>query len=320
MINYNPTDDIDISFNSYVKERERVQSKHLEGGIPDYAFASDYAIRQKIKALPGVYPFFKALTATYVPRHKQQLNLSALKVGADQYPEIYKMTAECAGILGIGMPTVYILPNMAVLNAYTIATDDEAPIIVLHSSIVERFTLDELKTIIGHECGHIHNNHGIYSIAVQTMLDQGMNIPIISQILSALTIPVRLMFMAWNRAAEVTSDRAGMICANDPMDILKADVKLMHGGMIDSDEANIEAALKQYDILKKTPVRLLELGSTHPTTVRRLYADLEFLNSEILYKWRPEWRKPGMELIDKQELDTRCEKYISVLRSGNKNE
>ncbi len=320
MINYNPTDDIDISFNSYVMEREKTYNKHLEGGIPDYAFASDFAIRQKIRALPGVYPFFKALTSTYVPRHKQLLNQSALKVGAGQYPEIYNMTAECANILGIGMPTIYIIPEMAVLNAYTIATDDESPIIVLHSSLVERFSLDELKTVIGHECGHIHNNHGIYSIAVQTMLEQGMNIPIVSQILSALTIPVRLMFMAWIRAAEVTCDRAGIICANDPMDIMKADVKLMHGGMINSSEANIEAALKQYDILRKTPVRLLELNSTHPNTVRRLYANLEFLNSEILYKWRPEWKSPDMKLIDKQELDTRCEKYISVLRSEKGNE
>lgn len=320
MINYNPTDDIDVSFNSYVLERQKVHNKHLEGGIPDYAFASDYAIRQKIRALPGVYPFFKALTSTYVPRHKQLLNQSALKVGAGQYAEIYNMTAECANILGIGMPTVYILPEMAVLNAYTIATDDESPIIVLHSSLVERFSLDELKTIIGHECGHIHNNHGIYSIAVQTMLEQGMNIPIVSQILSALTIPVRLMFMAWIRAAEVTCDRAGIICANDPMDIMKAEVKLMHGGMINSSEANIEAALKQYDILRKTPVRLLELNSTHPNTVRRLYANLEFLNSEILYTWRPEWKNPDMKLIDKQELDARCEKYISVLRSEKGNE
>ncbi len=314
MINFNPTDDIDISFNSYVLERQKVHNKHLEGGIPDYAFASDYAIRQKIKALPGVYPFFKALTSTYVPRHKQIINLNGLKVGAEQYPEIYNMTLECANILGIGIPTVYIIPELAVLNAYTIATDDEAPIIVLHSSIVERFSYDELKTVIGHECGHIHNNHGIYNIAVQTILGQGMNIPIVSQILSALTTPVRLMFMAWNRAAEVTCDRAGIICANDPMDILKADVKLMQGGMINSSKANIESALKQYDMLKKTPVRFLELDSDHPTTVRRLYADLEFLNSEILYKWRQEWKKPGMALIDKQELDTRCEKYISVVR------
>ena len=320
MISYNPTNDVNISFNSYVNERQKVHNKHLEGGIPDYAFASDYAIRQKIKTLPGIYPFFKAVTSSYVPRHKQLINLSGLKVGARQYPEIYNMTAECANILGIGMPTVYIIPEMAVLNAYTIATDDEAPIIVLHSSLVERFSNDELKTVIGHECGHIHNNHGIYSIAVQTMLDQSMNIPIVSQILSAITIPVRLMFMAWVRAAEVTCDRAGMICANDPIDIMKADVKLMHGGMINSDEANIEAALKQYDMLRKTPVRFLELDSTHPTTVRRLYADLEFLNSEILYKWRPEWRKPDMKLIDKQELDTRCEKYISVIRSENRHE
>ena len=84
MIKYNPTEDIDVSFNSYVSSRQRVYTTHLEGGIPDYAFACDYTLRQKIKAMPGIYPFFKALTSTYVPRQKQQINMSGLRVGADQ--------------------------------------------------------------------------------------------------------------------------------------------------------------------------------------------------------------------------------------------
>lgn len=315
MIKFNPTEDIDVSFNNYVSIRQRVHTTHLEGGIPDYAFASDYTLRQKIKAMPGIYPFFKALTGTYVPRQKQMINMQGLRVGADQYSDIYNMTVECAEMLGIGIPTVYIMPEISSLNAYTIATDDESPIIVLHSSIVERLTRDELRTVIGHECGHIHNNHGIYSIAVQVILEQSLSIPIVAQILSLMTMPLKYMFMAWQRAAEVTCDRAGIICANNPMDILKADVKFMYGAMLGSESANIDAALKQYDVLRKTPVKFLELDLTHPVTVRRMYADLEFHNSELLYKWRPEWRKPDMHLIDKQELDLRCEKYVSVLKS-----
>lgn len=314
----NPTNAIEIDFKDYIAQRQRTDNLHLEGGIPDYAFASDYALRQKIKAVPGVFAFFKALTSTYVPRQRQMVNLNGLKVGPNQYPEIYNMSVDCAKILGIGVPSVYIMPEMGELNAYTIATDDEAPIVVLYSSIVERFTSDELRSVIGHECGHIHNNHGIYSIAVETILNQSFNIPIISQILSTMTLPIQLMFQAWKRAAEVTCDRAGMICSNDMMDSLKADVKFMHGAMLNSKEANIEEALKQYDMLRKTPIRFLELDATHPLTIRRLYAGLEFQNSEILYRWRPEWKKAGMELINKQELDARCEKFVSVLKSEAK--
>jgi len=315
MSNFNPTDDINVSFNEYVLNRQGVYASHVQGGIPDYAFDSDYALRKKIKALPGIYPFFKALTSTWVPRKKQEINMHGLRVGPNQYADIYNIAVECADILGIGIPTVYIFPDPATINAYTIATDDEAPIVVLYSSLVERFTKDEIRAIMGHECGHIHNNHGIYSIAAQIILEQGINaIPFVSQILSLISMPIRYMFMAWHRAGEVTCDRAGIICSADSMDITKAFMKLMHGGMMGAEEANIEAALKQYEALKKTPVRFLELEQSHPVTVRRLLADLEFMNSDVLYKWRPEWKKPDMNLIAKQELDARCSKYVSVIK------
>ena len=319
MAGTNPTQEIDVGFKAYVSGREKEYSAHMEGGIPDYAFDMDYTLRQKIKAVPGVYPFFKALTSTWVPRQKQYFNMHGLLVGPNQYPDIYNMTVECANRLGIGIPKVYIVP-INENQAFTIATDDEAPIIVLYSSLVERFSKDELKTIIGHECGHIHNNHGIFSIAAEIIINKStsMNIPFVSQALSMLSIPIKYMFWAWDRAAEVTSDRAGMICSNDIMDSLKTEVKLMHGGMFGAEEASIETALKQYESFKKTPARLLELDQTHPVAVRRMLADLEFKNSDVLYKWRPEWRKPDILLLNKQEIDLRCAKYVSVIKNGEK--
>ena len=32
-------------------------------------------------------------------------------------------------------------------------------------------------------------------------------------------------------------------------------------------------------------------------------------------KWRPEWKTPDLQLIGKQELDARCERYVGVLSS-----
>ena len=319
MTGTNPTQTINVSFNAYVSGREKEHSAHMEGGIPDYAFDMDYTLRQKIKAIPGVYPFFKALTGTWVPQRKQFFNMNGLLVGPKQYPDIYNMTLECANTLGIGIPKVYIVP-VNENNAFTIATDDEAPIIVLYSSLVERFSKDELKTIIGHECGHIHNNHGIFSIAAEIIINKGtsMNIPFLSQALSLLSYPIQYMFKAWSRAAEVTSDRAGMICSNDVMDSLKTEVKLMHGAMFGAEEASIETALKQYEAFKNTPSRLLELRYDHPVTVRRMLADLEFINSDVLYKWRPEWKKPDMLLLNKQETDLRCAKYVGVMKNEEK--
>ncbi|HEX3038866.1 MAG TPA: M48 family metallopeptidase [Caproiciproducens sp.] len=316
MIKKNPTQNLDISFDAYVRERQKQSGAHMDAGVPDYAYASDYIIRQKIKAMPGVYPFFKAVTSQLVPVMKQETNLSALKVGPSQFPEIYKMTEDCARLLGIGIPTVFVKQEIGEFNAYAIAFDDESPAIILNSSAVERLSSDELRTIIGHECGHIHNNHGIFNTAASIILGTALNsIPLTQQIIQLLSTPLRLMFAAWSRAAEVTCDRAGMICANDPEDSARAFAKVLGGALLTNREVNIDAVLKQYDSMRATPVRLLELEYDHPTTVRRIFALKEFQNSEVLYRWRPEWREPGKKLLTKQELDARCEKFVNVIDS-----
>ena len=315
MTTENPTGSIDVSFSSYLKNRKAKTETHMEKGIPDYAYAVDYAMRQKIRAMPGAYAFFKALTSQVVPKIKQEKNLRGLKVGPTQFSDVYEQTVECARLLGIGIPTVYI-ENDPTLNAYTYAMEDDAPMIVIHSGLLERLTPGELKAVIGHECGHIHNNHSIYDIAANIILQSlAISIPIVAQILNLVSAPLRLALLAWSRAGEVTCDRAAVICCDDPRDAIMANAKALFGAAFNRDGINIEAVLKQYDMLRSTPVRILELTSTHPIPVRRIFAEQAFLDSEVLYSWRPDWKEPGKKLISKQELDARCEKYIGVVKS-----
>ena len=312
----NPTDTIDVSFDAYVKKRKAGTEAHLEGGgIPDYAYGNDYVLRQKIKALPGFYPLAKALTNTVVPREKQKLNLEALKVGPNQFPDVYAQVVDCARILGIGIPTTYIKPDKEI-NAFAYCTEDDAPLIVITSGLMERVTPGELKTVIGHECGHVHNNHVIFNLAAEIIINLSTNlIPGVKQIANLVTAPLQLALKAWSRAAETTCDRAGVICADDVNDAITMETKFLYGAALNRSDANLEAILKQYDSMRATPVRLLELGSTHPTPVRRIFGMKEFMNSEVLYKWRPEWKTPGMKLYTKQELDARCEKFLGVVKS-----
>ena len=107
----NPTDYIDISFQRYVRNRVTSSAAHLVNGIPDYAYGPDFVLREKLRAMPGTFPFFKAITNQYVPYIKQVCNLDCLRVGPGQFPEIHEMTQDCARRLGIGMPTVYIYPD-----------------------------------------------------------------------------------------------------------------------------------------------------------------------------------------------------------------
>jgi len=321
----NPTQTIDVSFSTYVKDRKALMGTHIAGGIPDYAYGIDHILSQKIKAMPGVYKIFKALTSHAVPKMKQECNLKHLRVGASQYPHIYEQVKDCARILGIGIPEVFIMSGVGVLNAETIASEDDAPVMVLTSALVDRLTPGEIKTVIGHECGHIHNNHAINKTAIDLILgDMAVEIPIpiakeISILVSNLVNrALHAAISSWSRAAEVTADRAGLICADDFNDAITAECKLLYGAAFTHEDINIDVILKQYDRLRSTPVRMLELEDSHPSSVRRILAIKEFMSSEILYKWRPELKTAGMELIGKQELDARCEKYISITKSGKR--
>lgn len=312
----NPTESIDVSFKNYIFDRKALSQSHMVGGVPDYAYGVDCLLRQKIRAIPGFYSLAKAITSTYVPYIKQQTNLHSLKVGPAQFPDVYEIVTDCAMHLGIGIPVVYVEPNPSVMNAYTYAYEDDTPIIVITSALLERVTSGELRAVIGHECGHIHNNHGIYNTAANLVLNSLQTaLPGIQQILAAISAPLRWSIMMWNRAGEVTCDRAGVICSDTAEDDITLQAKFMYGAALNHQDVNIEAILKQYDILRSTPVRLLELDNTHPLSVRRIFAIKEFLGSEVLYSWRPEWKTPNMHLIGKQEMDARCEKYISVTKS-----
>jgi len=315
MIRENPTAQLDVRFSTYLNNRKAVIDSHMINGVPDYAFASDYMMMKKINAIPGAFKFFKALLNTYVPRIKQKYYQNSLKVGPEQFPDVYNHTVECARILGVGIPATFIY-NSPLINAWAYAIEDDAPLIVITSAFLERFTSGELKAVIGHELGHIQNNHSIYSIAVDLLLDSAkglsVNIPGMDLVLSLASLPLHYALMAWSRAAEVTSDRAAVICADDPRDLFTMNAKFMYGAAFDRDDVNIDAILKQYEKIRSNPVRFIELDNTHPIGTRRILAAQAFLDSEVLYTWRPEWKEPGKQLLNKQELDTRCGKIISV--------
>ena len=152
-----------LDFRSYVEARRGATAAEEEGGRTDahaYAYVSDRTTRSA---------FDKGKAVQYAVHHtvrllrtvgKSELLGSTVKVGPKQFPRIHDLTKHCADTLGIGTPTVYIRNNPT-LNAFTYGTNDDAFILV-HSALVDHFSDEELLNVIGHECGHIHNDHVVY--------------------------------------------------------------------------------------------------------------------------------------------------------------
>lgn len=318
-IRSNPVATVDCSFANYLRNRKLMEAKRMEGnGIPNYAFGLDYETRKKLDSIPGFYSTSKTLTTTYVSQEIHEQNRNALAVGPNQFPEIYEIAKDCARILGIAIPNIFINSGME-FNAYTFASDDIEPVVVIYNGLRNHMTLNELKFIIGHECGHIQNYHTSYSYVSEVVLNVGVNMAsgVNAWLAGLMSFGSTAALSTWSRASEVTADRAGMLCADSIEDCYSAIAKLLYGGTIgQQDNISYEAILEQLDETMGSIAKYDELLSSHPSGARRLKALQEFAECEMYYEWRPDQRKPGQVMRSKADTDERCKRYIDLTKKG----
>lgn len=148
---FSPLYDLDCSFDSYLRRRKAMLSKHMLGnGLPDYAYKMDYEYRKQLDSVPKLYDTARKICSTIVTQELQKANLSYLAVGPSQFPEVYQIACDCAKKLGIGIPNIYISPE-GTFNAYAYACDDVEPFIVITEFALERLSLGELQALVGHD-------------------------------------------------------------------------------------------------------------------------------------------------------------------------
>ncbi len=308
-------DGIKVNFGEYVARMRSRDDAHRINGIPDYAFAMDLKLREEIRKIPFFYSLSKKVAVHAEARYRQILTASSVLAGPNQFGDLYEMTQDCAKRLGIGSPNLYVLHDQSV-NAFTYASDTVTPTIVVHSGMVERMTPGELKCVIGHECGHVHNEHQVYMSIYNLISGALSGAGSLMQLLSTSSV---FLFLQWSRAAEVTCDRAAMICSDNIEDAVNVNKKLAYGSFINrEEEVDIEDLRRQLDELSTTASVFTEIGSTHPASIRRVLASEAFAHCELLYRWRPELKKPGMVLHTKEETDAECEKYTAVFKQSEK--
>ena len=141
--------------------------------------------------------------------------------------------------------------------------------VVLHSATVEGMDREELGFVIAHEFSHIKCNH------TDLLL---LTIPEFSP--WWIQFVASLFFGVWNRKAEYTADRGGLLQTRDPKPAIGGLAKLAIGPSLfkDMDIDNFlsqKMALDQNDFTK-----LAESFSGHPYLVKRIHAIQEYYDSE----------------------------------------
>ncbi|HVF29464.1 MAG TPA: M48 family metalloprotease, partial [Pyrinomonadaceae bacterium] len=185
----------------------------------EYIHPLDSKALAALKAIPGVDSALKKLLEwTGESAIRVMFMASAVKVTPKQMPDLHAKLQIACTTLGVDMPDLYVQQN-PVVNAFTGGV--EKPIIVLHSSLIERLNDEETLAVIAHEVGHIHAEHVLYLTAAR-LLEALVNfgaaklIPgseIIKLIISA---GIGSALLAWARRAELSCDRAALLVVQDP--------------------------------------------------------------------------------------------------------
>lgn len=287
-----------LDFNAFVARKKAERAGGASQGEHDYSYALDRQTRATFESAKPIELAVASTVRMYKQVWRGQLLGSAVKVSDRQFPRIQKIAAGCAETLGIATPQVYIV-NSPHLNAATYGTDDES-FIMVHSALVDHYSDDELRTVIGHECGHIHNSHVVYLTTLHYLK------LVASAFIPWIVYPALIPLNAWSRRAEITCDRAGMLCSKDEHVAMRALTKLVLGSRKLYDEFNLDAFLEQYEEGKDSIGRYMEALASHPYLPKRVLAMRVFAESALYRKHAG----AGAEGLSMQEVDDRVKALL----------
>jgi Zn-dependent protease with chaperone function len=262
-----------LDFDAFVTRKKAERSRVPEIAGHEYTYSFD---RQSRVAFENTKPVALAVEASvrlFKQLGKHQLLGHAVKVSERQFSRIHRITKTASDALQITMPQVFVI-NSPVFNAGTLGTNDDS-FVMVHSALVDQYTDEELLTVIGHECGHIHNSHVAYLTALHYLTYMaGMFVPWIMQ-------PALVALRTWSRRAEITCDRAGMLVSRDQHAAERAITKLAVGSRKLYEEFNLDAFLEQHEEGTHGIGKYMEVFATHPWLPKRVLAMRVFGESQL---------------------------------------
>jgi Zn-dependent protease with chaperone function len=254
----------------------------------DYVHPADSRALAALRTRPGIDSALKKLLAvTGESAIRVIFMASAVHVTPEQCPDLHAKLQVACTTLGVDMPDLFVQQN-PVVNAFTGGV--ERPVIVLHSSLIERLTDEEVLAVVAHEVGHIHAEHVLYLTAARLIeaiangaLFASPLAGIVKQLLSGT---MRAALLAWARRAELSCDRAALLVTQDPHVIGRTMMKLSGGtyaSKVDYEQFLVQARdfQKNYDekALDRFWADIITSGMTHPFPVWRISEILKWVDS-----------------------------------------
>ncbi len=284
-------------------------SKYARNNILNFAHPVDATI---IKTLdnPAINTVFNKVVQTSIDATWGLSLATGIHIGPDTYPELYEIVVECADALGIPIPYVIISDQVRGINACTAGTNQFA-FIAISSMLPLVLSRDELKFVIGHECGHLALGHVVYHTAVSMVGSATSLIPVVGDVISkTVTFPLN----AWSRRSEISADRAGLVCCGD-INIATRSLLKLEAGVMKVDRIDIDNYVAESENILNNSLlgKFGEIIMSHPIIPKRIKA-LKLFNDSAVYAEATGYvPAAGNSLLTREKLSAETEKIIEIM-------
>ncbi len=247
---------------------------HINAG--EFQHPWDATATETLKSVPGLDKVIAKIMEYGLERIFYLENTASnVRVTARQFPRLHRSLMWGCKILGVEEPEMYVELN-PLPNAYTYG--HTRPFIVLTSGLVDMLDDEERFFIISHELGHIKAGHVLYTIMARNIADI---VSIVGQATFGIgTIVGQGLVLAlhdWYRKAELTCDRAGLLCVQDIDPCIRTFMKLAGGARQLYSEMERQEFLRQIrdyeaaddSTLNKAYKVLITAYRTHPFPILR---------------------------------------------------
>ncbi|MFM6191988.1 M48 family metallopeptidase [Planktothrix sp.] len=241
----------------------------------------DLQATNSLKQLPGLDLLVRQVLGGVGEQFFYLENIaSSILVSDQQLPHLHQLLLDACQTLDLEPPQLYIRQH-PVPNAYTFAMRGKQAFIVVHTSLIELLTPEEIKAVIAHELGHLKCEHGVY-LTLANLVVLAANL--LSPWGKILTQGLQTQLMEWVRCAEFSCDRAALLAIQEPRVVMSVLMKLSGGSPSLAPHLNLDAFVAQartYDQISST-----ELGELlKQTQTAQLTHPLPVLRAREIDRW-----------------------------------
>lgn len=216
-----------------------------------YIHPLDRELLVALKRLPGVQTVLRALirhSFELATRLHHQANF--IRVGKKQLSNLFDKFEFAKDQLGLSfLPELYVYQDPAP-NAYTFGV--EKSFVAISTGCLELLEDEEILCVLAHELGHVQADHVLYKSASRVFGSVASTIAHATLGLGNLIVyPIQIALMRWDRASELSSDRAALLVVKNPSIVLSTLMKLSGGTKKMASELKIAAFIKQAESFEK---------------------------------------------------------------------